>query len=66
MLIKKCKISETEQFKKIEAELTKTIKGKLQRMLRGINNVFSEKEYKTLAQNLVHSIEMLRYINLKR
>ena len=41
-----CKILETGQFRKLEAVPTKTIKGKLQRMLRSINNVFTEREPK--------------------
>ena len=43
-----CKILETGQFRKLEIDPTKTIEGKLQRMLRSIKNMFTEREYKQL------------------
>ena len=43
-----CKILETGQFRKLEIDPTKTIEGKLQRMLRSIKNMFTEIEYKQL------------------
>ena len=43
-----CKILETEQFRKFEADLTKTIEGKLQQMFRSIKKAFTEREYKRL------------------
>ena len=43
-----CKILETGQFRKLEIDPTKTIKGKLQRMLRSIKNIIIEREYKQL------------------
>ena len=39
-----CKILKTRQFKKLETDPTKTIEGNLQRMLRSIKNVFTERE----------------------
>ena len=49
MLIEKCcEIFETEQLRKIKTDLAKTIEGKLQRMLRSIKNVFTEREHKRL------------------
>ena len=49
MLIEKCcEIFETEQLRKLKTDLAKTIEGKLQRMLRSIKNVFTEREYKRL------------------
>ena len=43
-----CKIVEAGQFRKLEIDPTKTIEGKLQQMLRSINNMFTEREYKQL------------------
>ena len=43
-----CKILEIGQFRKLETDPTNTIKGKLQRMLQSIKNVFTEREYKQL------------------
>ena len=43
-----CQILETGQFRKLEIDPTKTIEGKLQRMLRSIKNMFTEREYKQL------------------
>ena len=49
MYIEKCcKILTMGQFRKLETDPTKTIKGKLQWMLRSIKNVFTEREYKQL------------------
>ena len=47
--IEKCfKILEIGQLRKLEIDPTKTIEGKLQRMLRSIKNKFTEREYKQL------------------
>ena len=43
-----CKILETGQLRKREIDPTKTIKGKLKRMLRSIKNMFTEREHKQL------------------
>ena len=38
-----CRILETGQFRKLETDPMKTVEGKLQRMLRSIKNVFTER-----------------------
>ena len=43
-----CKILETGHIKKLETNPKKKVEGQLQRMLRNIKNVFTEKEYKLL------------------
>ena len=51
--IEKCyKILETEQFRKHEINPTITVEGKLQRMLRSIKNVLTERLYTTISQRL--------------
>ena len=46
-----CKILEIGKFRKLETDPTKTIEGKLQRMLRSTKNMFTEREYKQLYPN---------------
>ena len=41
----------TGQFRKPETDSTKTVECKLQRMLRSINNAFTERKYKRLYLN---------------
>ena len=43
-----CKILETGKFRKFGTDPTKPMKGKLQQLLRGIKNVFTEREYERL------------------